>query len=240
MDGVGTRTSSTLMQRFVRSTPGVRIKSLALPRPSSNMVGATLSVGAMSVQHGSGNNGFSGLSPRTITAPPGKVEHMIVNVWRPIVGPVRNWGLAALDGSTLRQGDVHPTTLVRFDNTPGGRTGGTVLESGSQVVDVDGKVVPVRVGETTSPLHDPAHRWIYFPNMTPDEALLLKVFDSRRDGRTRCGCHCAFHDPHGDPQAHRESIEVRCLVVLPHGIDKEPSFRSSNPSTGLLPQGAKL
>jgi hypothetical protein len=47
-------------------------------------------------------------------------EHMIVNVWRPIQKtPVKNWGLCALDGSTLRQGDVHPTTLVEFDNTPG-------------------------------------------------------------------------------------------------------------------------
>ena len=57
------------------------------------------------------------------------------------------------------------------------------------------------------------------------EVLLLKVFDSRRDGRTRCGCHCAFFDPHGDTSAFRESIEVRCLVILPKGVETEPTFR---------------
>lgn len=49
---------------------------------------------------------------------------MIVNVWRPIQPhPVENWSLCALDGSTLQQGDVHPTTIVKFNNAPGGRTG---------------------------------------------------------------------------------------------------------------------
>jgi hypothetical protein len=131
-------------------------------------------------------------------------EHMIVNVWRPIQRePVENWSLCALDGSTLAQGDVHPTTIVRFNNAPGGRIGGTVAGHGSQVVDLSGNVVPVRLGETTTPLHAPGHRWIFFPRMTCDEVLLLKVFDSRRDGRTRCGCHSAFFDPHADPNAFR-------------------------------------
>ena len=155
-------------------------------------------------------------------------EHMIVNVWRPIQPtPVKQWGLCALDGSTLRQGDVHPTQLVQFDNTPGGRTGGAVQKTGSQVFDLDGHAVPVRIGEVLSPLHEPHHRWIYYPEMTRDECLLLKVFDSRRDGRTRCGCHCAFKDPHGDPDAHRESIETRCLVILPKGVETVPTFATN-------------
>ena len=104
----------------------------------------------------------------------------------------------------------------------------------------------MRRGEVLTPLHDPAHRWVYFPRvgcarastqhsvahtaalilmrgaderrrMEPDEALLLKIHDSRRRaGLTRCGCHTAFRDPlAADARAHRESIEVRCLVVLP-------------------------
>lgn len=142
-------------------------------------------------------------------------EHLIVNVWRPL-STVRNWGLAALDGSSLDQGDVHPSVIIKFDNSPGGRTGGDMSRT-SKVVDVDGQIVPVRIGETMTPLHKPEHRWCYFPEMTSDEVLLLKVFDSRKDGRTRCGCHSAFKDPKGDPTAHRESIEVRCLVILPSG-----------------------
>lgn len=118
---------------------------------------------------------------------------MIVNVWRPIQEtPVLNWSMCALDGSTLQQGDVHPTTLVEFNNAPGGsldRTKGEVTKS--NVVDVDGKEVPFRIGESTTPLHDPNHRWIFFPQMSRDEAMLFKVHDSRRDGRVRFGCHCA-------------------------------------------------
>jgi hypothetical protein len=103
---------------------------------------------------------------------------MIVNVWRPIQStPVKQWGLCALDGSTLRQGDVHPTQLVQFDNTPGGRTGGAVKAEGSKVFDVDSNPVPLRTGEVTSPLHEPQHRWVYYPEMTRDEVLLLKVFE---------------------------------------------------------------
>ena len=153
-------------------------------------------------------------------------EHMIVNVWRPIQPePVLNWSLCALDGSTLTQGDVHPTSLVSFNNTPGGRTNGVVTTSDSKVFDLDGQPVPVRTGETTTPLHEEGHRWIFFPKMTRDEVLLLKVFDSRRDGRARFGCHCAFQDPLAeDLSAHRESIETRCLVILPKGVDDVPSF----------------
>merc|ERR1740139_1866193 len=104
---------------------------------------------------------------------------MIVNVWRPI-STVKNWGLAALDGSTLDAGDVHPSVLIRFDNTPGGRTAGKVAKV-SKVLDVDGNAVPVRIGESLTPLYSPKHRWVYFPEMTSNEALLLKVFDSRKD-----------------------------------------------------------
>lgn len=52
-----------------------------------------------------------------------------------------------------------------------------------------------------------------FPEMTPDEALLLKCYDSATDGRTRFGPHTAFVDPTTPPDAApRESIELRALV----------------------------
>jgi hypothetical protein len=144
-------------------------------------------------------------------------EHMIVNAWRPIAGPVMNWGLAVMDGRTIDQRDVHPTILYTETISPEVRLSGEVSELDSKVVDLHGESMPVRIGETVTPLHEDRHRWIYYPNMMPDEVLLLKVFDSRRDGRTRFGSHAAFHDTtgHGDPQAHRQSIEVRCLVILP-------------------------
>merc|ERR1719272_455156 len=83
------------------------------------------------------------------------------------------------------------------------------------VADLDGEPLTKRANEPLTPLHDPSHRWVYFPKMQPDEALVFKIFDSRRDGRVRAGCHTAFKDPLGVPGAHRSSIEVRTLVILP-------------------------
>jgi hypothetical protein len=59
------------------------------------------------------------------------------------------------------------------------------------------------------------HRWYYFSAMGAAEALLLKCFDSIRDGRTRFTAHTAFADPTAPPDAPaRESIEVRALVFF--------------------------
>jgi hypothetical protein len=52
--------------------------------------------------------------------------------------------------------------------------------------------------------------------MQPDEVVLLKCYDSARDGRARFTAHTAFDDPTTPPGApHRESIVVRTLVFFP-------------------------
>jgi hypothetical protein len=113
----------------------------------------------------------------------GRVQ--VVNLWRPIRGPVRDAPLAMADGTT-----VAPEDLVASD-----------------------LIYPNRSGETYSVKYNPNHRWFYFPEMTPDEALLLKCYDSADDGRTRFGPHTAFTDPTTPVDAApRESIELRALV----------------------------
>jgi hypothetical protein len=113
----------------------------------------------------------------------GRVQ--VVNLWRPIRGPVRDAPLAMADGTT-----VAPEDLVASD-----------------------LIYPNRSGETYSVKYNPNHRWFYFPEMTPDEALLLKCYDSATDGRTRFGPHTAFVDPTTPSDAApRESIEIRALV----------------------------
>jgi hypothetical protein len=48
--------------------------------------------------------------------------------------------------------------------------------------------------------------------MEPDEALLIKCFDSKTDGGvSRRAPHSAFQSPNDEGPA-RESIEVRCVV----------------------------
>ena len=56
-----------------------------------------------------------------------------------------------------------------------------------------------------------AHQWYYASEMKPDEALMIKCFDSKKDGRARRTPHTAFQTDKdfGGP---RQSIEVRCLV----------------------------
>lgn len=57
----------------------------------------------------------------------------------------------------------------------------------------------------------PEHRWYYASRMRPDEALFIKCFDSKMDGRARCSPHSAFRTEF-DEGGPRESCEVRCLV----------------------------
>jgi hypothetical protein len=116
----------------------------------------------------------------------GRVQ--IVNVWRPIRGPLRDTPLAVCDARTVK-----PEQLIASD-----------------------LVYRHRVGETYGVTFDPAHRWFYVPEMETDEALLLKCYDSRTDGRARFAPHTAFTDPTTPAgAAPRESIEIRTLVF--HG-----------------------
>jgi hypothetical protein len=110
-----------------------------------------------------------------------------INVWRPIRGPVQRSPLALADAASVR-----PVDLLATD-----------------------QVFPDRVGEIYHLAYDPAQRWYYAPEMTPDEVLLIKGWDSLADGRARFTPHGAFDlpdTPAGAPP--RESIEVRTLVVI--------------------------
>ena len=111
----------------------------------------------------------------------------VINVWRPIRGPVLSTPLAACDASSMRQEDFVPTDLRYRD----------------------------RSGEVYSVSFRPQHRWYFFSKMQRDEAMLLKCYDSSEDGRARFTAHSAFDDP-GTPDdaPARESIEVRTLAFF--------------------------
>jgi hypothetical protein len=113
----------------------------------------------------------------------GRVQ--VINLWRPIRGPVLDSPLAVCDARS-----VSPQELVGSD-----------------------LVYRERVGETYSVTYSPNHRWFYLPEMRADEALLLKCYDSKTDGRARFAPHSAFIDPTVPPDVPpRESIEIRSLV----------------------------
>jgi hypothetical protein len=113
----------------------------------------------------------------------GRVQ--IINLWRPIKGPLLDSPLAVCDARTVKPEDLVASDLV----------------------------YPNRVGETYAVKFNPDHQWFYAPRMTVDEVLLLKCFDSKTDGRARFAPHSAFADPSTPPDAPpRESIELRTLV----------------------------
>ncbi len=126
----------------------------------------------------------------------------IINVWRSIVeDPVVMHPMALCDGRT-----VDPDDLVVFE-----------------IHYAD------RIGENYFAKHATRHGWYFYPEMTRDEALLIKQWDSagtlaRSGGRSADGSagdapctfsfHSAFADPTVPPDApDRWSCEVRCLVV---------------------------
>jgi hypothetical protein len=72
-----------------------------------------------------------------------------------------------------------------------------------------------RDGEIFVLRHSPQHKWWYFPHITPDQAILLKTFDSETDGRARFIGHSAFEDPNTPSDAPmRESIEMRTIAFF--------------------------
>jgi hypothetical protein len=111
----------------------------------------------------------------------------VINVWRPIAGPVETAPLALADARSIAPDDLVPLDLV----------------------------YPERTGEIHNALFNPVHRWFTFPAMARHEAVLIKGYDSLDDGRARFTLHTAFDDPASPPDAApRQSIEVRTLAFF--------------------------
>jgi hypothetical protein len=108
----------------------------------------------------------------------------IVNVWRPIRGPLQDAPLAVCDATSVTFTDFVASDLVYRNRT----------------------------GETYRVKYNPAHRWFYVPEMRADEAILIKCYDSAQD-KARFTAHSAFDDPTAPKDVlPRESIELRTLA----------------------------
>jgi hypothetical protein len=109
----------------------------------------------------------------------------IIQVWRPIRGPVMIDPLGICDGRSIPQkGFIRVERRYKY-----------------------------RTGEVYHITHDPNHTWYWFPKMTRDEALIFKVFDSDASKPSRFTAHSAFDDPDTPPDAPpRESIETRTFA----------------------------
>lgn len=125
-----------------------------------------------------------------------------INFWRPFTPPPQDWPLGLCSGRAIGPDEGRPHGILHVDALP-------------RVEDVP-EVLPDDPSQPKS--YDfsafqfsPSHEWYYFPDMTIDEVVLFKNYDSERIGPWRVP-HAGFKDP-GCPETQpRESIEVRLGV----------------------------
>jgi hypothetical protein len=112
------------------------------------------------------------------------------NVWRAITPPPQDFPLAVCDAQSVRTTDEVTVTAITEE--------------------LQGDIVH----DTMSYVHNPEHRWYYFPDMTIDEVIVFKSGDSDSSGAVRVA-HTAFTDPTCPPGVPtRASVEMRALAVF--------------------------
>lgn len=106
----------------------------------------------------------------------------IVNVWRPLNGPVYDAPLAICSPRSVAAEDL---VIAEF-------------------------IYSNRVGYTYDVLHSRKHQWWYLRGMRTSEGFAFKCFDSNESSPTRVVLHTSFFDPTAPADSPmRESIEVR-------------------------------
>jgi hypothetical protein len=111
----------------------------------------------------------------------------VFNVWRAITPPPQDVPLALCDQRTLDEADW----VI-------GETVEPTMSEGAPYI---------------ASLTNPAHRWFFFSDLTPDEAIVFKGYDS--DPAEPFGClHGAFRHPNpGRVTVSRASAEMRVFVL---------------------------
>lgn len=128
-----------------------------------------------------------------------KTRWGIMNAWRPL-SPVLREPLGVCDSRSVRDEDLRVTKIEQ-----GLLKDHKALDPGVAGVGDKREIFQVAYRNT--------HEWWYASEMQPDDALLIKIFDSKKDGRARRCVHSAFQLPDQDESAPaRESVEIRCLV----------------------------
>lgn len=139
----------------------------------------------------------------------------ILNFWRPTTQePVKRNPLAVCDATTMCAEDM----LVFVNRVKLGTLG----KHHRMPVPILNTVVRSRRG----------HKWFYFPEMTRDEVLVFKTFDSSDvQPRNGVGVHSSFEDPATPSDApSRKSIEARVVcfwAARGRGATGEPGARST-------------
>lgn len=128
----------------------------------------------------------------------------IINLWRPLIEPVRNFPLALCDYRSLNLSADLVSTRLNFPPW-------------------------LKDRENYSLRFNSNHRWYYWGSLSPDEVIMFKCYDSASrdlalvsgEGKERSGLidvaglcpHTAFFDENGPISGHlRTSLELRTLL----------------------------
>lgn len=132
-----------------------------------------------------------------------KSRWAIINIWRPILRPVTRENLSLCDARSVDDSELRPV-IARFRRPGDAENLNPITRAAYDRNDV----------ETWSVAPDQArkHRWYFCSGLRPEEALLIKIFDSlETKGVARRTLHTAFVCAEDCGPA-RESVEVRALV----------------------------
>lgn len=170
-----------------------------------------------------------------------KKRYQLINVWRPIANPATDFPLAVVDWRTTSPKDFIKVDLLypkrqaeNGEHADDDDRGKETLPDPTSETSTTGYEIK---GETFAVAPNDNHKFFYYKDMTTEEAMLIKCFDSLGEGLptgqkgiARCTPHTlvhpvqiyceyllnwysAFIDPQTPEDAPgRQSIEVRCLV----------------------------
>jgi hypothetical protein len=130
---------------------------------------------------------------------PGFRRALITSLWRVFSPPPQDWPLAICDYRSVGQDEGLDNRMYLVDEIPD---------------DLYAEMPATTPGAGGSEfLHHPGHRWWYFPDMTRDEIVLLKLNDSDHSVAWRVP-HSAFQDKTAKATVPRHSIEFRTIAFF--------------------------
>ncbi len=130
---------------------------------------------------------------------PGFRRFIAFSLWRVLSMPPQDMPLALCDGRSVGDQEGTHNTKVDVEVIPTGEALFAPIEGEENMT------------AATIFHYSPQHRWWYFPDMTPDEVIFIKLYDSDHGTAWRCP-HTAFRDTTRPDAQERRSMEFRAIA----------------------------
>ncbi|MEV5411341.1 CmcJ/NvfI family oxidoreductase [Thermopolyspora sp. NPDC052614] len=179
------------------ATLGWTLRRAASPAANASQPQAALVHNDFSIEgaHERASSAYSSFFPDG----PGYRRAIITSLWRVFSPPPQDWPLAICDYTSVRPGEGLPNRMYFVDRIPD---------------DLYAEMPADHPGAKGFEFHHkPYHQWWYFPDMTRDEILLIKLNDSDRSVAWMVP-HSAFHDRTAAATHPRHSIEFRSIAYF--------------------------